>query len=894
MDARGGAGRHRITVGWLFGFLCLMVLASVLLHWSEATRRVDALIHDTWARAERQTPPDDLVIVSIDPESLERLGRWPWPRELQARLLERIAEYGARGAVLDLLYVEPDPDPAADARLAEALGALPISILPVLVEGGAGRIVEERLPIPALSRVVSDLGHIVLPIDGDGIVRRVRLKGGFGQAHWPTLSLAALTAFEPDAPLLGGPLPGARPEPGDEGVGVWRGDHEILVPFIGPSGSFRQVSAASLITGETPREALAGRIAFVGLTSAGLGDVVPTPLSALGQPMPGVEVHASIFTALRSGSSITSAPPWSAPLLAFLLMPLALLVYSRAPPRWSLPSVVIGAVLPIVLSVVLYRYARVWFAPLSASVPLLISYLLWSRHRLEFVNRFLEREQARLVPHLPVRDTDDDAALAAFFTRASLHLPLIGWRFDSRGLRREGGAHLPLVRGEFAAGRWIERGGIWSKRYRTADNLAIDLAIDESHAARGLTGYVDSLVRLRLRGRRERSGGAVERLQDNAERLREQMNWLRGDKAFGEAILAGGPVGFVVWNAAGEWLRGNELAGRLLPGLGERAMLIDFVRAIGHDPGERGLPLPDERRTADRQRFDALLLEGTPWQTTHEAHGRVLIVTFSAVGNRLSRRMICASVNDVSRIRTAERARAEMVDYLSHDLQSPLVSALALLEEEDRGAAGHIRRSLAMMEDLLNVARADALDENGLSPLMLEDALDNALGDLLPQARARRIHLDADSADEALWVTGDATLLERAFGNLIGNAIKYSEEGSRVRVRLRREDESAVFEVDDEGIGIDTDVLSELFTRFRRDERVARRFKGNGLGLAFVAQVVAQHAGVVQAASAPGRGTRVTVRLPLEHGLDEAPRASDALGTTAGGRPAARQEEAPI
>ena len=254
-----------------------------------------------------------------------------------------------------------------------------------------------------------------------------------------------------------------------------------------------------------------------------------------------------------------------------------------------------------------------------------------------------------------------------------------------------------------------------------------------------------------------------------------------------------------MWNAAGEWLQGNDLVHQMLPELGEQALLIDFMRVIGHDPGERGLPLPEERRTADRRHFDALLLDGTPWQTAHESEDRVLIVTFSAVGSRLSRRLICASVDDVSKIRTVERARAEMVDYLSHDLQSPLVSALALLDDDgnEGGAAGHVRRSLAMMDDLLHVARADELDERGFSPLLLDDVLDNALAELLPQARARRIHLDADSGEETLWVTGDATLLERSarqphrqrdqvLGGGLARAIATEVRGRRGGVRGRR------------------------------------------------------------------------------------------------------------
>ena len=64
-----------------------------------------------------------------------------------------------------------------------------------------------------------------------------------------------------------------------------------------------------------------------------------------------------------------------------------------------------------------------------------------------------------------------------------------------------------------------------------------------------------------------------------------------------------------------------------------------------------------------------------------------------------------------------------------------------------------------------------------------------------------------------------------------------------MRVRLRRVDEEAELEIDDDGVGIDPASIGELFTRFRRDARVAGRIKGTGLGLAFVARVVNQHAG---------------------------------------------------
>ena len=888
MNGPAGSPRRReITLLWLTGFLCLLLLACAALDWLGATRRVDRLIHDAWVRLHRQAPPEDVVVVAVDPESLDTLGRWPWPRPVQSRLFEAIARLDPRAVVLDVLYIEPASDEADDERLAEALERLPVSILPVLIERGQGRTVEERLPVPALSRVVTDLGHIVLPIDEDGIVRRVQLEGGFGRAHWPTLGLAALEAIEPDAERREGKLPGLRLEP-TTAPASWASDHEVLVPFFGPSGTFERVPAARVLRGEVPREAIEGRIVFFGLTANGLGDVVPTPLSALEQPMPGVEFHANVFAALRDGTMITRAPLWSGVLVALLVLPLTLLIYLRAPPRWGLPGALLGACVPILASFLLYRYARLWYAPLSASVPILASYLLWSRHRLDFVNRFLERERGKLEEHVPPRGRDDDGALADFFAHAARHLPIVGWRAVTRRSRLGGGARPPSLPHEDppTTERWTERDGVYSRRYPPPAQLRIDLVIDDPTMADEITDYVDSLDRVRLRLLEPRpGGGGVERLQANAERLGEQMEWMRGVKVFSETILAGGPVGFVVWNPAGEWVRGNDLVHEMLPGLDDRAMLDDFVRAIGHDPGERGAAAElDESRRADRERVDALVLHGTPWQVAHDSGERALVVSFSAVGERLARRLICASVVDVSDIRSAERARAEMVDYLSHDLKSPLVSALALIGDESgeggpgappmHGApasvAGNIRRSLTMMDDLLHVARADSLDEADFTTLLLDDVIDNALADFLPLARARGIRFDFDGEDEELWLNGDRTLLERAIGNVVGNAVKYSPNGATVRVRLVRDGDTARVDVEDDGIGIDPAILGELFTRFRRDAHSAGRISGTGLGLALVARVVEQHEGRVEASSRPGRGTRITLWLPLEAVLDEA------------------------
>jgi CHASE2 domain-containing sensor protein/signal transduction histidine kinase len=843
-----GQGQRRITLLGLLVFFCTLLFLVWLLQWSQATHKVDRLLHDSWVRSYQREVPQDVVIAAIDSPSLGELGRWPWSRDLQAQLFEQLKLMDVRAVVVDLLYVEPSL-PTEDSRLAKAIGSHAVTILPVLTEGGRSRVASESLPIPIITREVTDLGHIFLPIDDDGIVRRVFLKSGFSQAHWPALSLAALQALG-DMP---GELPGLAKSHTNQ-VGQWVENHEIMIPFFGSNGAFNRISAAKIINGEVPKSDLAGKIVFIGMTTTGLGDVVPTPVSALDQPVPGVEIHANIFSALRDQSLVVMAPVNTNLFVAIALLPLMLLLYSRMPPQWGFLAAVVGAGLPVLLSFLLYRYGRLWYSPLSASVPILISYLFWSWHRLAYINRFLEREQAKLAPHIPQRDTQNNALLAEFFITASRHLPLRGWRFRSGDEQYAGGASLPDKRIGAIESSWKLRNGIYSRTYPGVEPLCIEIAIDNPEHGSAVTHYVDTLARVRSRERASRLAGSIEKLQTNALQLSEQMDWLRSIKVFSETILDGSPTGFGVWNAAGECVRANQLIYKMVPEFEKRADFIDFLKAVGRHFGG----------TEDDDRLSKLLLECKEWQVPYSDGDKELVVNFSAVGDTLAERLICASVLDVSQIRTAERSRAEMVDYLSHDLRSPLISALALLEgESDSRIEQNIQHSLHMMDDLLHVARADSLTEAKFSSVLLNAVLDNALDQMLPQAKSRAINLELDVSDDDLWVDGDATSLERAITNILSNAIKYSENETTIQVKLYGAGRTAVLIIDDEGVGIDPEMLGQLFTRFKRDASTESSFKGIGLGLALVSRVVNLHGGKVVASNLP-QGTRITFLVPLE------------------------------
>ncbi len=846
-----------ITPLWLLGFLVLLLSLTGVLLWSDATRKLDRLLHDSWVRFNQRVPHENVVIAAIDPTSLRQLGRWPWARDVQSLLYNRLADLGAAAVVADVLYTEPDAKSSFDQLLAESLARQTITILPVFTEGQQGKNVAEKLPLPALTRLVADLGHIHLPIDDDGIVRRVYLKAGYGKPHWSSLALAAYLQSIPTDERASTQLPGKRVADFSGRHLNWVQDYEVLIPFYGPSGSIPSVSAISLINGEADADTIRGKTVFVGITSTGLSDVVPTPVSALDQPVPGVEIHANVFSALLDNSLVTRVDGWLNLVVALLLLPLMLLVYSRAATRWGLAMALLGALLPIALSFLMYRFGNLWYPPLSASLPILISYLLWSWHRLSYVSSFLEQENAQLVPSLDAVDRTDNAALESFFKNAAMHLPIKSWQFSARGQLVKGGSSIPDLPDHTNPDSWLQRDNYYKKNYPTPGKLSISLEVENAEVGKQLTRYIDTLARVQLRSKPGKFSGSIEKLQNSALKLSDQMATLRNIKVFTETVLAGSPAGFIVWNAAGEMVRSNPLIRKLFPRLRAAPLLIDFIKQLDRDPS----------KDTDQQLLRALMLESKAWQVIKVDGEREFIVNFSAVGEQLSERLICASVVDVSDIRGAERARAEMVDYLSHDLRSPLISAMYGLEEAEQNeqterVKSNINRSLQMMDDLLHVARADNLRADNFSEVLFNSVVDNAMDQLLPQARKRKITIEIDTEDDDFWLYGDASSLERAVVNIVGNAIKYSDDGGEITIETFRKNSSVVLHVIDQGVGIDPSMIADVFTRFKRDAKVADKFQGIGLGLALVSRVVSQHGGEVHAES-PGKGTKIVLQLPL-------------------------------
>lgn len=227
----------------------------------------------------------------------------------------------------------------------------------------------------------------------------------------------------------------------------------------------------------------------------------------------------------------------------------------------------------------------------------------------------------------------------------------------------------------------------------------------------------------------------------------------------------------------------------------------------------------------------------------------------------------------------ANRAKDDFLAVLSHELRTPLNSMfgwtqILLNSRVDESTvrkgleviARNVRLQNALIEDLLDVSRIITgklrLEKENLS---FSSIVHSTVESSRPTAAAQGVRLDAVVDNFSGEMFGDRHRLQQAVGNLLTNAIKFTPAGGRVDVSLQRHGSLARLTVSDTGIGIEPDLLPEIFDRFRQaDGSYKRKYGGLGLGLTIVRNIVELHGGTVTAYSeGPDRGATFTVELPL-------------------------------
>lgn len=273
--------------------------------------------------------------------------------------------------------------------------------------------------------------------------------------------------------------------------------------------------------------------------------------------------------------------------------------------------------------------------------------------------------------------------------------------------------------------------------------------------------------------------------------------------------------------------------------------------------------------------------------TTTDAFGDhvgYLVVGRDVTEERESQELLVAALEKerhaVERLRSLDDAKNEFVSTVSHELRTPVTSIVGYTEMLQDGdpvephpqqlrlldsIGRNGQRLIALCDDLLALSGLDAgtttwqreeLDLAAVVPAVEES--------VRPLLGGRRLDVTWHAGPGPVPVSGDRAQLERVVLNLVGNAVKFTEDGGTVTCRVHRDAGDAVLEVADSGIGIPRSEQDGLFEKFFRSTTAQQRaIQGTGLGLSIVAAIVAAHGGRISVDSEHLQGTTFTVRLPL-------------------------------
>jgi two-component system sensor histidine kinase SenX3 len=321
--------------------------------------------------------------------------------------------------------------------------------------------------------------------------------------------------------------------------------------------------------------------------------------------------------------------------------------------------------------------------------------------------------------------------------------------------------------------------------------------------------------------------------------------------------------GVILCDEHGEIVYRNGTAERLL-GLDSGAVLAD--QAVG-----------DALDAARRGEYPVQLLE-----LLSPTPRRLVIRAFPTVVEVDQLRGAVATVEDVTDRHRLEAIRRDFVANVSHELKTP-VGALSLLAETLDGeedplvvarlagrVAAEAERLGCIIDDLLDLSRIEANEAPRREMVPLSVIVGQAVEPLRPVAATADVSVEVDEVPRHVAVPGDRRDLVSAVGNLVDNAIKYSERGSHVRVTVRVDGEWVDIAVADQGVGIPARDLERVFERFYRVDRArSRSTGGTGLGLSIVRHVAANHSGTVSVESREGEGSTFILHLPARlRGVD--------------------------
>ncbi|MCX7843345.1 MAG: cell wall metabolism sensor histidine kinase WalK [Clostridia bacterium] len=240
---------------------------------------------------------------------------------------------------------------------------------------------------------------------------------------------------------------------------------------------------------------------------------------------------------------------------------------------------------------------------------------------------------------------------------------------------------------------------------------------------------------------------------------------------------------------------------------------------------------------------------------------------------------VIAVIQDITEQQRLDDMRREFVANVSHELRTPLTSVKSYAETlmdgavDDRDTAmkflsvinSEADRMTRLVKDLLQLSRLDSSQQQwNREEVSLSDLVKGSVEKLEFEAKNKKHELNLYIEDDAPFVEGDRDKIEQVILNILTNAIKYTPEGGIVTVNVGKNYNEAYVKVSDTGIGIPKEDIPRLCERFYRvDKARSREMGGTGLGLAIAKEITEAHGGSIAISSEVGKGTEVTVTLPI-------------------------------
>ena len=758
----------------------------------------------------------DIVLIVIDDKSLNEIGRWPWRRFIHGQLLAQLKQ--AKVVGFDITFLDESSEPSDDAFFANAIEKHGRVVLSNYLNAPLNT--EPIDPYPPFRTQAKELGYINIPIDSDGLVRRVQLTtplpNGDLALHF---SLALLKAADEQHVL-------ERYVSTELKYGTFQA-HELqrLIPFAGPPNHFQTVSYSDVLNLRVSEDFFADKYVIIGAWATGLGDKFPTPTTSQSLNMSGVEILTTILQSNIENSWNKEATKTTTLLFSLAWVLLYCFFMHILSPRSALFAGLILGVLSL-LSSLLTLYLWQLFIPISpVLLGLAFTYPLWTWRAQELALYQMDHEIEVLNHERPLLAME----------HAHPHPPSI---LQGRNTFTH---HLSELRSALARVRNLRQfisDSFNGMPYATAvfDNdsklsFATQVA-DEYFEKLGHPSLVSDLTLKQF----------LDIILDNPEKVASLMTCLLAFR-IPQKILP------------------TALPQSLPHDTAPNSSNTNNTNNTGNTSIEPDSPdeaiYSNELEFTDKKGHDILLKFANTYTSNGDLSGFIITLI------------------DISAIRNDERRREETIRFISHDMRSPQSSIQALIKMQQNPQTAIpqeqflqqinslSQNTLHLVDNFLFLARAGNT-EYTLVPVNLVDILSSAIDNFWAIGKTRNIKINFTPSEFVYFTLADESLMKRVFSNLIDNAIKYGVDGMQIFIDIKQQGDNCLITIADQGIGIaqkDFDALFKSFSRIPQAQNKA--ISGLGLGLAFVHTVITRHGGTITLESQEGKGTCFYIELPL-------------------------------